>query len=113
MIRDDAVYLHHILDAINRIEEYASGLNHEGFMRSNLVQDGVIRQVEIIGEATKNLSPALKERYAEIPWKDISGMRDKLTHQYFGVDISAVWETVIQDLPDFKIQIGRILSSVS
>lgn len=67
MIRDDAVYLHHILDAINRIEEYVSGLNHEGFMRSSLVQDGVIRQIEIIGEATKNLSPALKERYAEIP----------------------------------------------
>jgi uncharacterized protein with HEPN domain len=113
MIRDESVYLHHILDAINRIEEYASGLNHEGFMRSSLVQDGVIRQVEIIGEATKNLSPSLKERYAEIPWKDIAGMRDKLIHQYFGVDISAVWETVVQDLPDFKIQIGRILSSVS
>ncbi len=113
MIRDDAVYLHHILDAINRIEEYVSGLNHEGFIRSSLVQDGVIRQIEIIGEATKNLSPALKERYPVIPWKDIAGMRDKLIHQYFGVDISAVLETVAQDLPDFKIQIGGILSSVS
>jgi uncharacterized protein with HEPN domain len=113
VIRDDAVYLHHILDAINRIEEYVASLNHEGFMRSNLVQDGVIRQFEIIGEATKNLSPVLKERYPDIPWKDIADMRDKLIHQYFGVDISAVWETVVQDLPDFKIQIGRILSSVS
>ena len=113
MIRDDAVYLHHILDAINRIEEYVSGLNHEEFMRSNLVQDGVIRQIEIIGEATKNLSPTLKERYPNIPWKDIAGMRDKLIHQYFGVDISAVWETVTQDLPDFKIQIDGILSAVS
>jgi uncharacterized protein with HEPN domain len=113
VIRDDAVYLHHILDAINRIEEYVSGLNHEEFMRSNLVQDGVIRQIEIIGEATKNLSPTLKERYPNIPWKDIAGMRDKLIHQYFGVDISAVWETVTQDLPDFKIQIDGILSAVS
>jgi len=62
---------------------------------------------------TKNLSPALKERYPNIPWKDIAGMRDKLVHQYFGVDISAVWETVTQDLPDFKIQIDGILSAVS
>lgn len=85
MIRDDAVY-----------------------------QDGVIRQFEIIGEATKNLSPQLKDQfYPDIPWKDIAGMRVKLIHQYFGVDISAVWETVAQDLPDFKRQIVGILSSVS
>jgi uncharacterized protein with HEPN domain len=113
VIRDDAIYLHHILDAVNRIDEYVAGLNHEGFMSSSLVQDGVIRQLETIGEATKNLSPVLKERYPDIPWKDIAGMRDKLLHQYFGFDISAVWETLAQDLPDFKIQIAENLSSVS
>jgi uncharacterized protein with HEPN domain len=113
VIRDDTIYLRHIQDAINRIEEYVNGLDHKRFMYSSLVQDGVIRQFEIIGEATKNLTSTFKEGYPEMPWKDIAGMRNKLIHQYFGVDIAALWDTVVQDLPDFKIQIARILSSVS
>ena len=108
MIRDDVVYLRHIQDAINQIEVYVAGLDYETFMSSRLVQDGVIRQFEIIGEATKNLTEALKERHQDIPWKDIAGMRDKLIHQYFGVDLSAVWETVVYDLPPLKDVISRI-----
>ena len=82
-------------------------------MSSRLVQDGVIRQFEIIGEATKNLSVALKARHPDIPWKDFAGMRDKLIHQYFGVDLAAVWETVVYDLPPLKTVISRILAVVS
>lgn len=110
MIKDDTVYLRHILDAIDQIEEYVAGLDYEGFLRTRLVQDGVIRQLEIIGEATKNLSQVLREQYPNIPWKDIAGMRDKLIHQYFGVDLSAVWETVVIDLPPFKKDTSRILA---
>lgn len=113
MIKDDAVYLRHILDAINQIEEYVDGFDYEMLLRSRLVQDGVIRQFEIIDEATKNLSPDLKGRYPHVPWKDIAGMRDKLIHQYFGVDLSAVWETVVHDLPPFKGDITRILAAAS
>jgi uncharacterized protein with HEPN domain len=113
VIKDDAVYLRHILDAIGQIEEYVTGFDYEMFMRSRLVQDGVIRQFEIIGEATKNLSPDLRVRYSHVPWKDIAGMRDKLIHQYFGVDISAVWETVVHDLLLLKDDISSILAAAS
>jgi uncharacterized protein with HEPN domain len=113
VIRYDAVYLRHIQDAISRIEEYVAGLDQEAFMSTRLVQDGVIRQFEIIGEATKNLTEALKDRYPDIPWKDIAGMRDKLIHQYFGIDLAAVWETVVHDLPPFKFDISQVLATVS
>lgn len=88
--KDDNVYLKHILDAILKIEEYTNKLLSQDFFKNTLVQDGVIRQIEIIGEATKNLSSDLRDKYQDIPWKDLAGMRDKLIHDYFGVDIDAV-----------------------
>ena len=78
-------------------------------MDNYLVQDGVIRQIEIIGEATKKLSTGIRERYSEIPWKDIAGMRDKLVHDYFGVDLAAVWDTVKKDIPALKSRLGNIV----
>jgi uncharacterized protein with HEPN domain len=113
VIKDDAVYLTQILDAIGQVEEYVAGFDAEMFLGNRLVQDGVIRQFEIIGEATKNLSSDLKGSSPHVPWKDIAGMRDKLIHQYFGVDLSAVWETVTQDLPLFKSNISLILTAAS
>lgn len=111
MIKDDNVYLRHILDAMNQIEEYVAGFDYDSFAQAQarLVQDGVIRQLEIIGEATKNLSPTLQESHRDIPWKDIAGMQDKLIH-HFGVDLTAVWETVVQDLSPLKTDIVRLLS---
>ena len=88
-----------------------AGLDYDAFLRKRLVQDGVIRQFEIIGEATKNLSQNIKERHPDIAWKDIAGMRDKLIHQYFGVDLASVWETVVADLSPFKKEISLILNA--
>lgn len=107
--KDDLVYLQHILDSIKWIESYVSDISQEQFLVDHLVQDAVIRQIEIIGEASKKLSNSLKQKYPNTPWKDIAGMRDKLIHGYFGVDIEAVWVTVENDIPVLKEQIINIL----
>ena len=109
MKKNDMVYLHHILSSIERIEEYTEGLEKEDFISSNLVQDGTIRQIEIIGEATKNLSKDFREKYPQVPWKDIAGMRDRLIHHYFGVNLKDVWYTVKVDIPALKNEILDIL----
>ena len=82
MKKSDTVYLKHIQDAISRIEEYTKTVGYKDFIKNNLIQDGVIRQLEIIGEATKRLSAELKNKYPHVSWKDVAGMRDKLIHNY-------------------------------
>jgi len=111
-IKDDLVYLQHIGDSIKWIENYISDLSHEQFLNDHLVQDAVIRQIEIIGEASKKISDSLKKKNLLIPWKDIAGMRDKLIHGYFGVDIEAVWKTVSTDIPLLKTQIDIIIKNL-
>jgi uncharacterized protein with HEPN domain len=101
--------LRHILDAVSRIEEYTKEIEYKNFMENHLVQDGVIRQIEIIGEATKRLSDKTRDNYPDVPWKDMTGMRDKLIHDYLGVDIDAVWDTVKEDIPILKNKLKDLL----
>jgi uncharacterized protein with HEPN domain len=108
MIKDNSVYLKHILDAISRINEYTKSVKYEDFIKSNLIQAGVIREIEIVGEASKRLAQEFKEKHSKIPWKQIAGMRDKLIHDYFGVDLDAVWETVQKDIPVLYTQLLEI-----
>ncbi len=109
MPHDDRVYLEHIRDAILRVEQYTEGIDASEFKRQILIQDGVIRQIEIIGEAVKRLSSSYCSSHPNTPWQDIARMRDKLIHGYFGVDIEKVWLTVKDDLPPLK---AEVLSSL-
>lgn len=111
MKKDDTFYLRHILDAISRIEEYSYKMEYKDFKDNRLVQDGIIRQIEIIGEATKKLSKETREKNPGIPWNDMAGMRDKLIHDYFGVDTDAVWDTVEKDIPSLKGKLKNIIET--
>lgn len=104
-MNEDAVYVQHILDAINRIESYTEDVDHQKFQEDPMMQDAVIRQLEIIGEATKRMSGETRNRYDEVPWQDIAGMRDKLIHGYFGVDIEIIWNTITDEIPVLKDQL--------
>lgn len=110
--RDDSVYLRHILEAIAKIERYLTGIEQTAFDEVSLLQDGVIRQLQIIGEAARRLSLELRGSHADVPWQDIVGMRHKLVHDYFGVDLQAVWLAATQDVPALKRQVRQILSEM-
>lgn len=108
-MKNDAVYLHHILDAINRIQRYTAGVSYDQFLQDSLLQDGVVRQLEIIGEAAKNVSSTFRDAHPELPWSQMTGTRNKLIHAYFEVNLFIVWDTVQSDLPSLKQQVERLL----
>lgn len=99
MHKDDLAYLDHILLCIRKIKKYVKGLSKDEFIKNDMIQDAVIRNFEIIGEASKNISPEFKKKFPDVPWKEIAGMRDKLIHHYMGVDIEVIWKSVKQDIP--------------
>lgn len=108
MKKDILIFLDHILESIDLIDEYTEEATEEKFVNSPQLHDAVIRRIEIIGEAIKNIPIDFKDRYPDIPWRAISGMRDILIHEYFGIDLKLTWKVVILKIPELKKQILKI-----
>lgn len=111
MSKDPLLYVGHILTCINAILEYTNGLTEEDFLNNKLVQDAVLRNFEVIGEATKQIEDPFRNQNPNIPWRKMAGLRDKLIHDYMGVDIWAVWQVIVEILPKQKNDFEQILSS--
>ena len=104
--RDDSVYIEHMLECILRINQYVE--NKEQFYQSHLVQDAVVRNLQVMAESSQRLSDDIKEKYPDIPWKNISGFRNILVHGYLGVDLEIIWSVVVQELPNLEKVLTKI-----
>lgn len=110
-MKDDKIYLLHIRDAISRLIDYTSE-GYDFFLEDIKTQDAVLKNLEVIGEATKKISEKFRQENQNIPWKSMSGMRDKLVHDYFGVNLDIIWETIEKNIPKLKEKIETILKKL-
>lgn len=109
MKRDPRLYIDDILEAVERIEKYVEGLSFEDFSKDNKTVDAIVRNFEIIGEATKRIPMETKKKIPQIPWRMMAGTRDKLIHEYFGVNLEVLWKAVKEDVPPLKRSIEQLL----
>lgn len=106
---DEKLYFQDIADSIRNIEKYTKGFSFDDFFEDGKTVDAVVRNLEIIGEASRHVSRQTKRKYPEIPWAQIVGMRNKVIHEYSGVDLTILWKTVEEDIPDLKRKIEEIM----
>jgi len=107
--RDPALYLTHVVESIELARAYVEGVDYHEFSESQKLQDAVVRRIEIIGEAVKNLPPEVRDAAPGVPWRRIAGMRDKIVHDYMGIDIELVWTVVQRDLPELAMEVRSLL----
>ncbi len=107
--RGDIEFLKDISEAIKRIEGYTKNMDYEDFLNDIKTQDAVVRNIEIIGEAAKNISQDFKNQNEDIEWRKIAGMRDKIIHFYFGINLDIVWDVIQTKLPDLQIKINKLI----
>lgn len=111
MSKDPKIFFAHILENIKYIEQDTAGIHKEAFFADRRIQQLVIRSLEVIGEAITNIPKEVRDNYPEIPWRDIMDMRNKLIHEYFGIDDEVVWKTVKASIPVLKERIEKIFKS--
>ena len=102
-------YLKDISNSIISIENFVKGVNYEQFKKDDKTSSAVIRKLEIIGEATKYIPDDIRRMYSQIPWKEMAGMRDKLVHEYFGIDYELVWDVIKNEIDELELQIKTII----
>jgi uncharacterized protein with HEPN domain len=108
-LRDVRLYLEDVLEAISRIEEYTANMSFDDLAGNRLVVDGVVRNLEVIGEACRALPEEMREMYADVEWRKITGLRNILIHNYFGIDLEIIYDLIRNNLPDLKNRILEIL----
>ena len=108
MTRDIQVYIDDIMDSIAKLEQYTQAIEEQDFLANTQLQDAVLRRLEIIGEAVKNIPQSFRDKYPQIPWKNIAGLRDVLIHEYFGVNMHRVWKVVKQDIFDLREKLSQL-----
>lgn len=111
-MKEDKAYLLHIRDACRKIAKFTKGMSYGAFLENELAQSAVVREIAIIGEAASRLSASFRYKHKEVPWQDVIGMRHKLVHGYFSVDLEIVWKTVEEDAPPLRKNITRILKEM-
>ena len=105
-------YLNDILESIDDINDFVAGMNFEAFANDKKTVKAVIRSLEVIGEAVNKLPENIRRQYSESPWQEMVGMRNRLIHEYFGVDLNIVWQTIVEDLPSLKRNVRNIYSDL-
>ncbi|VVB87589.1 Uncharacterised protein [uncultured archaeon] len=112
MRRDYIFFIKDILDAIDKIEEFVGTMEYEEFLKDDMKSSAVVKKIEIIGEAMRNIPRDVRARYKNIPWRNIVGMRNKISHPYFLIDYEIVWKVIKEKLPTLKVQVEQVLKEM-
>lgn len=110
--KSDIIFIEHILESIDAINEFSEDISINELSSNRMKQSAIVREIEVIGEAVKNISENLKKKHKEIEWREIAGTRDKMIHHYFEVDINIVWNIIKKDLPILEKQIRKIKKDI-